>query len=263
MNDTCSGDRPAASRTARQTARPAHEPRLARIAALVADATRARMLSFLLSGEYASAGELARAGSVTAPTASAHLARLLDAGLVAVEQRGRHRYYRLADADVAHALEALALVAERASHQASWSSPGRARLREARCCYGHLAGRIGVALLDQMLARRWLDADGGRFTLTADGAAGLARLGLDGDRWRSLLASQRSRPLAYPCLDWSERRDHLAGRFAAALLEQFLAQGWLRRHTAERSLLLTPVGERALGWLLNAPAALSGLHAAN
>ena len=122
-----------------------HEPRLARVAALVADPSRARMLAFLLSGEYASAGELARTASVGAATASAHLVKLVDAGLLVCEPRGRHRYFRIADADVAHALEALAMVAERSSHDRAWSAPARLRLREARCCYGHLAGRRSVA----------------------------------------------------------------------------------------------------------------------
>ena len=111
-----------------------HQPRLANIAALMADASRARMLSFLMSGEMASAGELASAASVKAATASGHLAKLLDAGLLACEVRGRHRYYRLADADVAHALKALSLVAERGTHSKIWSSPARERLRYARCC---------------------------------------------------------------------------------------------------------------------------------
>ncbi|MEO8250469.1 MAG: helix-turn-helix transcriptional regulator [Burkholderiales bacterium] len=233
-----------------------HDPRLARIAALVADPTRARMLCFLLSGEYASAGELARAGSVGAATASSHLARLLEAGLIVVEPRGRHRYYRLADGDIASALEALALVAERSSHQREWSTPARSRLRAARCCYGHLAGRLGVELLDQMVALEWLAPVEGRFALTATGAQGLARLGMDGGGWRSKIAPTGARPLAYPCLDWSERRDHLAGKLASALLDHFVAKGWLRRHPSERALELTPPGRLALEWLL--PGAASG-----
>ena len=239
---------------ARPRAAPAaapHEPRLARVAALVAEPTRARMLAFLLSGEYASAGELARAASVGAATASAHLAKLVDAGLAVCEPRGRHRYFRLADADVAHALEALAMVAERSSHEREWSAPARLRLREARCCYGHLAGRRGVALLSRLVARGWLaEADGG-YALTPAGVAGLATLGFDA----STLPPERPaalRRLAYPCLDWSERRDHLAGRLASELLAHFVAQGWLRRIGGERALELTPTGRQALGDLVEA-----------
>ncbi len=233
-----------------------HEPRLARVAALVADASRARMLCFLLGGEFASAGELARAASVGAATASAHLARLLDAGLLVCEPRGRHRYYRLADADVAHALEALALVAERGSHARSWASPARARLRHARCCYGHLAGRVGVAMLQAMVERRWLAAAGDNaYRVTDSGADALSALGLDGADWQRRAAAGAP-GVAYGCLDWSERRDHLAGALAAALLRHCIAQGWLRRSPGERVLRLTPPGRQALGtWL--PPAALT------
>ena len=223
-----------------------HEPRLARIAALVADPSRARMLAFLLSGEYASAGELARTASVSAATASAHLVKLVDAGLLACEPRGRHRYFRIADADVAHALEALAMVAERSSHDRTWSAPARLRLREARCCYGHLAGRRGVALLDHLLARGWLETSADGYALTDAGTAGLAQLGFDA----AGLRSNASHRIAYPCLDWSERRDHLAGKLASGLLAHFMARGWLRRIGSERALELTPPGQQALAPLI-------------
>ena len=223
-----------------------HEPRLAHIAALVAEPSRARMLAFLLSGEYASAGELARTASVGAATASAHLVRLVDAGLLVCEPRGRHRYFRIADADVAHALEALAMVAERSSHDREWSAPARLRLREARCCYGHLAGRRGVALLERLLAHGWLVEAADGYALTDAGVAGLAELGFDAATPRAS-ASHR---IAYPCLDWSERRDHLAGKLASGLLTHFIERGWLRRIGAERALELTPPGQQALAPLL-------------
>jgi DNA-binding transcriptional ArsR family regulator len=226
-----------------------HEPRLARIAALVADPSRARMLAFLLSGEYASAGELARTASVGAATASAHLVKLVDAGLLVCEPRGRHRYFRIADADVAHALEALAMVAERSSHERAWSAPARLRLREARCCYGHLAGRRGVALLEQLLARGWLvDAPDG-YALTNAGLAGIGALGFDA----AALRAGASHRIAYPCLDWSERRDHLAGKLGSGLLTHFIERGWLRRIGSERALELTPPGRQALAPLLATP----------
>jgi DNA-binding transcriptional ArsR family regulator len=223
-----------------------HEPRLARIAALVADPSRARMLAFLLSGEYASAGELARTASVSAATASAHLVKLVDAGLLVCEPRGRHRYFRIADADVAHALEALAMVAERSSHEREWSAPARLRLREARCCYGHLAGRRGVALLERLLAHGWLQESPDGYALSDAGVAGLAELGFDA----AALRNGASHRIAYPCLDWSERRDHLAGKLASGLLTHFIARGWLRRIGGERALELTPPGLQALAPLL-------------
>ena len=161
------------------------EPRLARIASLLADGSRARMLGLLLGGEYASAGELARAAGISPATASAHLAQLQDGGLIACEARGRHRYFRLADGEVAHALEALALVAERGSHERVWASPARARLRLARCCYGHLAGRLGVDLLRGLLRDGCLAAGSeGRYAVTDAGVAALGALGLDGKVWQ-------------------------------------------------------------------------------
>ena len=236
--------------------RTTHEPRLSTVAALVADPSRARMLCFLLGGEHASAGELAIAATVSAATASGHLSKLLDAGLVACEPRGRHRYYRLADADVAHALEALAMVAERGTHARTWSTPARARLRFARCCYGHLAGRFGVAVLHGMLERRWLvQADEGGFSITDAGAAALTAIGMEGAAWQRRAAAG-GRGVAYGCLDWSERRDHLAGKLASALLAHFLARGWLRRSPGDRALEFTPNGHQALrpwiGWVTSA-----------
>lgn len=227
-----------------------HEPRLARMAGMVANASRARILCYLLSGEYASAGELAKTATVSAATASGHLAKLLDAGLLACEQRGRHRYYRLADADVAHALEALAMVAERGTHTRTWSSTARARLRFARCCYGHLAGHVGIALLQGMLEQRWLEQSGeGCFSVTDSGAKALTAMGIDGTTWQRRAATA-GRGVAYGCLDWSERRDHMAGKLAGALLQHFLAQGWLRRQPGDRALELTPTGHVALGsWM--------------
>jgi DNA-binding transcriptional ArsR family regulator len=224
----------------------AHEPRLARVAAMMAEPARSRMLAHLLDGACASAGELARAGSVATSTASAHLAQLVDAGLLACEPRGRHRYFRLADGEVAHALQSLALVAERGTHERAWQHPERAPLREARCCYGHLGGRLGVALHDRLVRGGALCEGEHGLELTDAGRAWLDAVGLH--EVPRPTASQR---LAYGCLDWSERRDHLAGGLARALLAHFLARGWLRRADANgrgghRVLTLTPTGRRHL-----------------
>lgn len=232
-----------------------HEPRIARVAALMADPTRSRMLAYLLDGQLASAGELAQAASVTAPTASGHLTLLLEAGLLACEPRGRHRYYRLANAEVAHALEALALVAERSSHEAAWAHPSRQRLRHARCCYGHLAGELGVRLFDALRAAAALRDGPAGLALTPAGEEWLARLGMVPP------VPPGRRRFAYPCLDWSERRDHLAGQLADELLAHCLAQGWLRR-TDGRALSLTPAGrQRLLPLLIPGPEAAPSVGA--
>lgn len=216
-----------------------HEPRLARAAAMVADPARSRMLSHLLSGEMASAGELARAASVTAATASGHLAKLMDARFIVCEPRGRHRYYRLADAEVAHALEALALVAERDVHDRAWAHPDRQRLREARCCYGHLAGRLGVLLFDALTANRCLAEAPSGYTLSQAGSAWLGDIGLQPQ------PPSTRRRYAYRCLDWSERRDHLAGQLADEIHRHFVEKGWLRRD-AGRAVRMTPTGQLEL-----------------
>lgn len=197
------------------------------------------MLAYLLSGELASSGELAAAASVTPATASGHLAKLLDAGLLICESRGRHRYYKLANQEVAHALEALAVVAERSSHERLWEHPARKRLRFARCCYGHLAGELGVKLLAALHARGGLVTSQLGFDLTTDGVAWLANMDLQPK------AATGTRRYAYPCLDWSERRDHLAGQLADELLTHFIQKGWVRRADG-RALELTPVGTQVL-----------------
>lgn len=217
----------------------AHEPRLARVAAMIADPARSRMLAWLMSGEYASAGELAAAASVTPATASGHLGKLMDAGFVACEPRGRHRYYRLADAEVAHALEALALVAERDPHDRAWAHPERQRLSQARCCYGHLAGRLGVSLFDALQREQALAAAPEGFALTDAGRRWLSSLGLEP------APPSRRRRFAYACLDWSERRDHLGGQLADELYRHCAGRGWLRRSTG-RVVEVTPAGRREL-----------------
>ena len=216
-----------------------HEPRLARVAALVADPARSRMLAYLLSGEYASASELAKAASVTPATASGHLGRLLDARFVVCEPRGRHRYYRLADDEVAHALEALALVAERDEHDRAWAHPDRQRLRHARCCYGHLAGQLGVSLFDSLQREARLAPTASGFDLTPSGRQWLQAMGMTAS------VPNGRRRYAYRCLDWSERRDHLAGHLADELYRHFTESGWLRRTTG-RAVEITAAGRREL-----------------
>lgn len=216
-----------------------HEPRLARVAAIVADPARSRMLAYLLSGEYASASELAKAASVTPATASGHLGKLLDARFVVCEPRGRHRYYRLADAEVAHALEALALIAERDGHNRAWAHPERKRLRFARCCYGHLAGQLAVMVFDALLREERLTSVTNGYELTDAGTQWLQGLGM------SPGSPSGRRRFAYRCLDWSERRDHLAGQLADEIYQHFTQAGWLRR-AAGRAVEVTDRGKQEL-----------------
>ena len=219
----------------------AAEPRLARVAAAIADPTRARVLARLLDGRPHTAGELARHAGVTAATMSAHLKLLVDEGLTRMRPQGRHRYFGLADGDVAHALEALLRVADGRDEPAAdlrrWQRPEMRGLRHARSCYGHLAGELGVRLHDVLRSRGWVERAGGVERLTDAARAALEAQGL------ALPATAAGRAL-YPCVDWSERREHFAGAEAVALLEALLARGWLRRSDASRELVLAPTGQR-------------------
>jgi DNA-binding transcriptional ArsR family regulator len=214
------------------------EPRFARIAAAIGDPTRARMLSALLGGVSLPAGEIARAAGVNASTASEHLATLVGEGLIAVDARGRHRYFRVSDANVAHALEALSVIAERASGAEKWQREPYRPLKYARTCYRHLAGELGVRLFEGLVKRGCLAAGGRGYDLTSAGVAWLGQLEIE--------PPQAGERYAYPCLDWSERREHLAGSLATSLLEHFMARRWLARVQPTRALKLTPQGRRAL-----------------
>ena len=230
----------------------APEPRFARIATTIGDPTRARMLAHLLDGTLATAGELARAVDVTPQTASAHLAKLLDAELVTVRAQGRHRYFKLADGDIAHALEALAIVAERNTTvdpaRGKWSQAAYRPLREARSCYGHLAGRLGVHLHDALIERDVLVLNDDRFQLAASGPQRLSKLGFDVASV-SPLSLRGARGIVYPCVDWSERRDHFAGPLAVGLLDHFIAKRWMIRVPDSRALSVSAQGRRALSEL--------------
>jgi len=228
------------------------EPRFAKIAAMIGDPTRARMLAALMGGQYLAAGELAAAAGVTAQTASAHVAKLVEADLVVARTQGRHRYFRLADADIGHALEALSLVAERGASAGKWEQGAYKPLKAARTCYSHLAGELGVQLFDGMLRNGILSARDGYFVVSDEGRAMLASLGV---AVPDVTGAAAARKFAYPCLDWSERRDHLAGGLAVLLLEHFVAKQWLRRIDGSRALRITPEGSRRL-----APLVEPGLH---
>ena len=207
------------------------------------------MLAALLGGEHRSAGELAISAGITPQAASTQLAHLVDVELVAVRQQGRHKYFALADGDVAHALEALALIAERDTVSTRWERPAYKPLKCARRCYGHMAGELGVAQFE-MLQRcgyvRPTDNNELRgLQLTNAGSMWLAALGIT-------LPAKNTTRLAYPCMDWSERKDHLAGTLAKALLGHYLQKGWLRSDVDSRALHVTPLGGRELLPLLSA-----------
>ncbi|MGD1058832.1 MAG: metalloregulator ArsR/SmtB family transcription factor [Solirubrobacteraceae bacterium] len=214
---------------------------LAAVAALMGDAKRASMLLALLGGEELPARDLAARARASSSLASSHLAKLTDGGLLAVERRGRNRYYRLADRHTAEAIEAiLAIAPHRRAHSLRESSHGEA-IRHARTCYDHLAGALGIALTDSLQYQGMIGAPNDGFPLTPAGQARLSGLGLD------IEALQRGRrALTRPCLDWTERRPHLAGSLAAALAARLLELDWIRRRTSTRALTITDTGRRQL-----------------
>jgi DNA-binding transcriptional ArsR family regulator len=211
-------------------------PHLAAVGTALGSPARAGIVGALMGGTAHTARELADHVQVTPPTASEHLGRLLDAGVVVVEAQGRHRYYRLAGPEVAHAIEALLVAVP--------PPPERPRVPAAmafaRSCYDHLAGELGVRLCDRLVAETGDEVD-----LTPEGRDLLAGWGVDlADRRNG---SRDHRPLVRTCLDWTQRRHHLAGAAGAGMLATFLDRGWLRRHPARRrELHLTAAGRTAL-----------------
>ena len=233
-------------------------PNIIGIAALIGDTTRAEVLTALMSGMALTATELAAIAGVTRQTISGHLAKLVDAGLLSVQSQGRHRYFQLADHDVAALLESLMSVAFRTGALRLRSSPREPALRKARVCYGHLAGELGVLVYDQLLLRGAfaLDPDGMR--LTGAGRAMMEELGID------LAAAARARrALCRSCMDWSERRHHLAGALGDALLARFEQLGWAKRAPGSRVMAFSPAGEAALrGWAAGPAGARGGAECA-
>lgn len=228
---------------------------LAVVGSLLAEPARARILLALLDGRALPAGVLASEAGVAASTASGHLGRLVDGGFLLVEHHGRHRYYRLAGAPIADALERLAQLAPVAPVRSLRDDTRAHALRRGRTCYDHLAGELGVALLAAFVQQGALVGHDASFRpgverlsapgpdicyqLTDRGHQMLADLGLGG-------APATRRPLIRHCVDWSEQRHHLAGDLGARLTEHFFAVSWIRRGPVRRSVVVTPEGAVAL-----------------
>ncbi len=199
------------------------------------------------------ATELAAIAGVTKQTMSAHLSKLLDAALVAMDRQGRHRYFRLADPDVAGLLESLMGVAFRTGAVRLLSSPREPALRKARICYDHLAGEFGVTAYEALLHHGVFELAHGEMRLSEFGVAWFRHLGVDTDA-----AARQRRTFCRPCMDWSERRHHLAGSLGAALLSRFRDLKWAARDRDSRVIRFTPRGQRAFRDLFEA-----GVAAAN
>ncbi|HEU0176599.1 MAG TPA: winged helix-turn-helix domain-containing protein [Blastocatellia bacterium] len=223
---------------------------LVEIAALIGEPTRVVMLWSLLGGEARPASELSFYANVSAQNASAHLARMVEAGLLAVEAQGRHRYYRLASAEVAHVIEALAALAPSAKEMATKETAGlpprqTPDLKYARTCYDHLAGRVAVEICAALNEKGYLTPVDADFEITSKGEKLFRDLGIEIGELR-----QQRRAFARQCQDWSERRPHLAGALGSAMLERMFQRGWIARVRSSRIVRVTAKGREDVYKLL-------------
>ncbi|AZO72581.1 MAG: ArsR family transcriptional regulator [Mesorhizobium sp.] len=212
-------------------------PDIARIASLVGDPARANMLNALMGGTALTASELALEAGVSLPTASSHLSKLMDGGLLTLASQGRHRYYGLAGPQVAGMIEAIIGVAEAVGPKRVRPGPRDAAMRVARVCYDHLAGEQAVTMLDRLVDRKLLLREGNEIRLSPSAVSHFAALGIAID-------SKARRPVCRACLDWSVRRSHLAGALGAAILDKVIAEKWARRDKDSRAVVFSPKGKQ-------------------
>lgn len=215
---------------------------ISRVAGAIAEPARTKMLCSLMDGHARTSTEMAIIADVSASTASAHLARLKEDGLVKLHTQGRHRYYSLADTQVARAIEALMVISQNTDTRYVSTTP--TRLQFARTCYDHMAGTLAVQLHDHFMASGWLtvpDAGSGLYDLTQSGEKAMTALGIEIGE-----AKAQRRRFACSCLDWSMRRPHLAGALGAALLQTLISRKWVIQDLDSRALALTSKGRKEL-----------------
>lgn len=213
-------------------------PNIALIGSLIGDPARANMLTALMSGKALTATELAGEAGVTVQTASSHLKKLVDGGMLNQRKSGRHRYFSTADEEVADLLESLMGLAAKQGHMRTRTGPKDPALRKARVCYNHLAGEMGVAMFDSLIAENWIDDDYNAPSLTSQGKTFFADFGIDIDA-----LNKARRPVCKSCLDWSARRSHLAGGLGVALLDRFYELSWAKRLDGTRIVKFSKKGE--------------------
>lgn len=212
-------------------------PDISRVATLIGDPARANILTALIGGNALTVSELAEVAGVTIQTASSHLAKLHDGGLLRPRKQGRHKYFALADQQVAQVLEGLMGLAAAAGHTRVRSGPRDGALRQARLCYNHLAGQMGTRLFDSLVSNKGIAGEDETLALTKAGETFVSKLGID------LAALRRQRaPLCLECLDWSERRSHLAGALGRAFLVRFETLGWAQVNRTTRVVTFSVAG---------------------
>ena len=215
-------------------------PDITLLGSLIGDPARANMLTALISGKALTPSELAVEAGITLQTTSAHLSKLEAGGLIRQRKQGRHRYFTLADEDVASLLESMMGLAAKKGHTRTRTGPKAPALRKARVCYNHLAGELGVQMFDSLIARGYLNQADEEITLTDSGQQFISKFGIEIEPLRSA-----RRPLCKSCLDWSARRSHLAGSLGTALLDHIYSKGWARRIEGVRIVEFSKKGETA------------------
>jgi DNA-binding transcriptional ArsR family regulator len=215
------------------------EPDIAYVASLIGDKARSRMLTALMGGKALTATELALEGEITAQTASSHLGKLVEGGLLSMRKQGRHRYFQLSDPAVAEVIERMLTLSATSSPAKVRTGPRDPHLRQARICYDHLAGELGVRLFDALQQQGLLEIHGDDARLSQSGEIFFTGLGVN----LSLLR-QRKRPMCKACLDWSERRSHLAGTLGQWILDDALAQRWFVRRPDSRVIDVSDIGAK-------------------
>ena len=209
--------------------------KLAVVAACAGDPARASMLQLLVDGRAFTAGELSSTAGVTAQTASGHLSRMVDAGLITVASQGRHRYYRLSSPLVAQMLEGMMVVA---AANTVMTGPGDAAMRKARSCYDHLAGKLGVGIAQRLVEVGHLTLTDQGGEVTSSGTMFFRRVGIDVE------TAPSHRTFCRPCMDWSERRYHLAGVLGDRIMHFCFDEGWIKQKPRSRVVDITPLGTR-------------------
>lgn len=216
-------------------------PNIAEVAALIAEPTRATILLGLLDGRAMPASELARMSHITPQTASFHLSKMVEAGLLVMESHGRHRYYRIANEEVSHALEAIMAISPVKKVRSLREADQKRALNYARTCYDHLAGEVGVAVTEAILQLGFIEPSGRDYGITSKGAEFFTNFGINIE---ILLKGRRK--VARKCLDWSERRYHIAGALGSALTDRFFTLGWIARIPNGRAVRITDMGKNGL-----------------
>jgi DNA-binding transcriptional ArsR family regulator len=211
------------------------------IASLVGDPVRAIILWTLLDDKAYTATELAICADISAPNASMHLNKLLQAGLLSVETQGRHRYYKFSRQEVAYAIEAMANLIPSHLSKTNESIENNSAIKYCRTCYDHLAGKVGVLITDGLLEKRFIIHTKNIFEVSAKGLKWFTNLGIKIDELK-----QQRRAFARPCLDWSERRNHIAGSLGASLLDKMLSDDWIRKIKNTRATIVTAKGQKGI-----------------